>query len=660
MTEIITEVDSPTLREKLDSLPARPGVYLMKDAAGKVIYVGKAQSLRTRVRSYFQAGAELAGSKSAMVERIADLDWIVTDSEIEALILEFNLVQRHRPRYNVRLRDDKRYPYIKVTVNEDYPRLVVVRNMERDGARYFGPYTSTKAMWETVRLVRRIFGLRQALVASAKKRAGCNWQPGEKRARPCLNFHLRQCLAPCAGEVTPQEYRRMVERAMLFLEGRADKVLEDLRQRMSQASAGLRFEEAARLRDKIAAVERTVEGQKMVLPGGGDADVIAQHLQEDEASVVVFAVRAGKLVGQEHYLVEGASGVPPAEVLGDFVRQYYGRAAFVPRQVLVAELIPDAVLIEEWLSQCRGGKVSVRAPQRGVRKHLLELAADNARMHWEQYHARAGAEERRGREAVLDLRRVLELPVAPQRIEAYDISTIAGQDAVGSMVVFEDGRPKKADYRRFRIRGAGGTPDAFVRRSSPAGGGQASAPAKADDYAMMREVLARRLQAAQARQKFARLPDLVVVDGGKGQLGVAIAARNDLGLSLPIAALAKASPERSRREHDWVYLENRGQPVILPANSRALHLLQRVRDEAHRFAQAYHHALRARQARESVLDEVAGVGPIIKRRLLTHFGGLARIRSAGVEELAAVPGVGRKVAEAVKEHFAAAGQVPSK
>jgi excinuclease ABC subunit C len=334
---------------------------------------------------------------------------------------------------------------------------------------------------------------------------------------------------------------------------------------------------------------------------------------------------------------EGASGVAPAEVLGDFVRQYYGRAAFVPRQVLAAERIPDGPLIEDWLAQRRGGKVSVRAPERGVRKHLLELAADNARMQWEQHHARAGAEERRGREAVLDLRQVLDLPVSPQRVEAYDISTIAGQDAVGSMVVFEDGRPKKADYRRFRIRDTGGAPD---------------------DYAMMREVLARRLQAARGTAalgcggKFARLPDLVVVDGGKGQLGVAVAARNDLGLSLPIAALAK--------EHDWVYLENRGQPIILPANSRALHLLQRVRDEAHRFAQAYHHALRARQARESVLDEVAGVGPTLKRRLLTHFGGIARIRGASVEELAAVPGVGRKVAAAVKERLAAADQGPSK
>ena len=635
MTDITAEVHSPTLQEKLDSLPARPGAYLMKDAAGKVIYVGKAQSLRSRVRSYFQPGQELSGQKSAMVERIADLDWIVTDSEIEALILEFNLVQRHRPRYNVRLRDDKRYPYIKVTVNEGFPRLVVVRNMERDGARYFGPYTSTKAMWETVRLVRRIFGVRQALVASVKKRGGCNWQPGEKRARPCLNFHLRQCLAPCVGEVSPEEYRRMVERAMLFLDGRADKLLDDLRARMEQAAAELRFEEAARLRDKIAAVERTTEGRKMALPGGGDADVIAQWLQEDEASVVVFAIRDGKLVGQEHYLLDGASGVPAHEVLGDFVRQYYGRAAFVPAQVLVAEPVPDADLVAQWLSQRRGGKVTVRAPRRGDRKHLLTLAADNARMHLEQYHAREGAEERRGREAVRDLREVLELPVAPQRIEAYDISTIGGRDSVGSMVVFEDGRPKKADYRHFRIRGESAGPD---------------------DYAMMREVLARRLRAARGTaalgcdRKFARLPDLMLVDGGKGQLAVATAARDELRLSFPVAALAK--------EHDWIYLERRSQPVILPSHSRALHLLQRVRDEAHRFAQAYHRTLRARQTRESVLDDVPGVGPTLKRRLLAHFGGLARIGGASVEEIAAVPGVGRKVAEAVREHLAAQREEP--
>jgi len=635
-----TDVHSPTLREKLDALPARPGAYLMKDAAGKVMYVGKASSLRSRVRSYFQPAQELTGRQAAMVERIADLDWIVTDSEMEALILEHNLIKRHHPRYNVRLRDDKRYPYIKVTVAEEYPRLVVVRNMERDGARYFGPYTSTKAMWETVRLVRRIFGVRQALVASAKKRAGCNWQPGQRRLRPCLNFDLRQCLGPCAGEVSPQEYRAMVERALLFLDGRAEQVLDDLRRRMEQAAQELRFEEAARLRDKIAAVERTTAGQKMVLPGGGDADVIGQRLQEDEGSVVLFNIRDGKLVGQEHYLLEGTSGVPAAEVMREFVREYYGRAAFVPAQVLLAESISDRELAEEWLSQRRGARVTVTTPQRGDRKRLVELAADNARMRLEQHHARAGAEQRRGREAVDDLRQVLGLPVTPERIEAYDISSIGGQDSVGSLVVFEAGMPKKADYRHFRIRGETGAADAFVRRSGT------SAPAKADDYAMMREVLARRLQAAQARQKYARLPDLMVVDGGKGQLGIAAAARNDLELSFPVAALAK--------EHDWVYIEGRAQPVILPSHSRALHLLQRVRDEAHRFAQAYHHALRARQTRESALDQVPGIGPVLKRRLLTHFGSLAKIRSAAIEELAAVPGVGRKAAAAVVQHLSRA------
>ena len=630
METVTTEIHSPTLQEKLASLPARPGTYLMKDAAGKVMYVGKASSLRNRVRSYFQSGQDHTGRQAAMVERIADLEWIVTDSEIEALILEHNLIKRYRPRYNVRLRDDKRYPYIKVTIDEEYPRLVVVRKMEPDGARYFGPYTSTRAMWETVRLVRRIFGIRQALVASEKKRAGCNWQPGQRRLRPCLNFHLRQCLGPCAQQVTPEEYRSMVERAMLFLDGRADQVLGELRQRMEQAAAELRFEEAARLRDKIAAVEQTTEGQKMALPGGGDADVIAQWLQEGEGAVVIFTIRDGKLVGQEHFLLDGTSGVPAPEVVGEFLRQYYGRAAFVPERILVAEKVPDRELTREWLCERRGAKVSLTTPQRGDRKALIELAADNARIHLEQHHARAGAEERRGREAVAELRQVLDLPVAPERIEAYDISTIAGKDSVGSLVVFDVGIAKKADYRHFRIRGETG---------------------QADDYAMMREVLARRLQAAEARQKFARLPDLVVIDGGKGQLGVAVAARNDLGLSFPIVALAKARPERSRREHDWVYLEIRPEPVILPSHSRALHLLQRVRDEAHRFAQAYHHALRARRARESVLDEVPGVGPVLKRRLLTHFGGLSKIRKAPVEELAAVPGMSLKAAEAVKEHL---------
>lgn len=611
-------VELPTLHEKLAALPANPGVYLFKDAAGKVIYVGKAANLRSRVRSYFQESADMAPRIRAMVERVTDLDFWVADSEVEALILECNLIKHHRPRYNVRFRDDKRYPYLKITVNQEYPQMVVVRRRENDQARYFGPFASTYAMWETIRLARRVFGLCLRVQASPSRRAGCSWQPGQVWERPCLDYHLGCCLGPCVRAVSPEEYRKAVDGIILFLEGRHQQVAESLRERMDQEAARLNFEAAARLRDKLAALERATAAQKAVLPSRQDADVIGSCLEQDTGSFVVLQVRDGKLIGQQQHYLEGVSGLPEEQALGDFLALYYHRAAEVPGAVHLPGPAPDLSVLERWLSERRGGKVRLAVPVRGEKRRLVEMAIENAQARMRELQAQEGAERARAEQAVGELQQLLGLPLPPERIEAYDISTIMGQQAVGSMVVMEQGLPRKSDYRRFKIRVEG----------------------KPDDFAMMREILERRLRAAQAgASKFARLPDLLLVDGGKGQLGVAVAALHELGMAIPAAALAK--------EHEHIFVEGRPDPIILPGHSRALHLLQRVRDEAHRFAHAYHQTLRARRSRESALDQIPGIGPVRKRQLLAHFGSLARLRRATLQELEQAPGMTRKVAEAV-------------
>jgi len=610
---------APEVSERLTHLPAQPGVYVMRDAGGRPIYVGKAASLRSRVRSYFQDPASLAPRTRAMVGRVRNLDWIVTDTELEALILEATLIKRYHPYYNVRLRDDKKYPYIKVTVQEQWPRLVVVRDMERDGARYFGPYTDTHAMWETIRVLRQVFNLRQSLVASATRRGGCSWQPGRKVVRACLNYYIGKCLGPCIGAVSEEAYQAAVKEAIAFLEGRTEYVLRVLKQRMQAESERLNFEGAARLRDKVQAITRATEEQKMVLPGARDADVVALEMREDLGLVVLFQVRAGRLVGRERVVLAGVTGAAPEEVLGEFVKQYYGRAAFIPARILLPHPLAEQAMVQEALCERKGLPVKLIIPLRGERRHLVELAQENARIELDLELARVGEQDERAREALAELAQALGLPDPPRRIECYDISNIMGREAVGSMVVFTGGTPDKGSYRRFKIHGE-------------------EAP---NDYAMMREVLARRLRAAAVSDKFAALPDLLLVDGGKGQLNLALEALADLGLSLPAAALAK--------EHEDIYLPDRPNPVVLPRSSKALALLQRVRDEAHRFALAYHRSLREKRVRESALDTIPGVGPVLKRRLLEHFHSLRRLREAPVEELAAVPGVGLKLAETIRE-----------
>lgn len=630
LTETMTA--APSLSEKLDQLPDRPGAYLFKDVSGDVLYVGKAQSLRSRVRSYFQRSADLHPRTRQLVSQTRDLDFVVVDTELEALILEFNLIQKHQPRFNVRFRDSKSYPYLRVDLREDFPMLCVVRQhaVVRDGARYFGPYPSSQAMWETIRLVRRVFKVCQRSIVAAKRRSGCVWHPARgPRPRPCLDHFTGRCLGPCAGVVSQETYRQAVEQVCDFLEGKHEHMLKQLRAEMEAAATELRFEAAAALRDQIHALELTMSRQRIVSPGHRDADALGYALQEDTGCVAVIQVRDGRMVGQDHYLLAGVSGIAAAGVVNEFTKLHYQRAASVPRTVFVPVPIEDASAIADLLSDRRERKVTVLAPQRGDKRALVELAMQNAAQHLRTALEREGAEKRRGEEAIAGLQQALSLPVPPRRIEAFDISNVQGSQAVGSMVVFQDGNPKPSDYRRFKIRLSEGRPN---------------------DYEMMHEVLSRRLAAAvSGNVKFQHLPDLLLVDGGQGQLGVARRAMEALDLTVPVAGLAK--------EHEQVYLPARAAPILLPAHSRALHLLQRVRDEAHRFALGYHRALRERKVRESVLDDIPGIGKARKQRLLKHYHTLSRLRGASTEEIAAVAGCGQEVAQAVRAHLAQALRV---
>jgi excinuclease ABC subunit C len=619
-------ITAPSLDEKIEELPDRPGVYLYKDVSGDVIYVGKAQSLRSRVRSYFQPSADLDPRKQLMVAQIRDLDFVVAESEQEALVLEFTLIQKHRPRFNVRYRDDKSYPYIRIDPKEEYPALCVVRQhaVAHDGARYFGPFLSSYAMWETIRLVRRVFGLCQRAIVSGKRRSGCTWTPDKgPRKRPCLDYDLGQCLGPCVGAVSREEYSRVVQQVCDFLRGHYDHVLAQLRREMEQASGEMRFEAAANRRDRIEALERTISHQRVVSHTGGDADALGYALREDTGCLAVLQVREGRVVHQDSHLLDGVSGTATAEIVNQFTKLHYQKSADVPKEVLLPVGIEDAETIADLLAERRGSGVRVFAPQRGAKKDLVSMAMENAEQHLRAVLERESASRRRGEEAVGDLQNVLSLPVPPRRIEAFDISNVSGAQAVGSMIVFEDGLPKKSDYRRFRIRLSEGAPN---------------------DYGMMREVLSRRLSAAvSGNVKFQHLPDLLLVDGGPGQLGVALQAMEELSLKMPAAGLAK--------EHEHIYLPERASPIALPAHSRALHLLQQVRDEAHRFALGYHRSLRARRARESLLDEIPGIGEVRKRRLLRRFGSVNRIRAASPPDVAEAAGCSLDTAEAVLEHL---------
>jgi len=602
------------LQEKIKTAPGCPGVYLMKDRDGRVIYVGKAKNLHARVRSYF-GGTDSRRMIPFLVSRIKDVEFIVTDTEKEALILENSLIKKHRPRYNINLRDDKNFYSIRIDTAEAFPRFELVRRVKKDGARYFGPYSSSASVKETFYYLHRIFPLRT-----------CRDLEFKTRKRPCIEFQIKRCLAPCCGLVADRDYRKIVEDAVLFIEGRAGKLARQLRSQMDRAAAGLDFEEAARIRDRIGAIETTLERQRMVSASFKDQDVFGIYREGNRIQVYAIHVRSGAVIGQRRF--------PPLKTemessgaLSSLLKQYYNAGVTVPGEIIVPEHMEDARIIEQWLAEKRGGKVSVVVPRRGDRKALLAMAQSNA-------EAALMAEKKleADNEGTLEtLAECLLLKKMPCRIECFDISNIGGKYAVGSMVSFSRGVPEKSRYRRFRIR----------------------TKEDADDYGMMREVLERRYSGK------GDIPDLIVVDGGKGQLGVALSVLRGLGLEeVDVVGLAKESSALPKggasavsRDRDRVYLPNRKNPLYLDKHQQALLLLQRVRDEAHRFAVGYHRKVKEKEDFRSVLDNIAGIGRVGKNALLTHFLEMDNIANASQKELEDVPGIGKSIAHRIFEYF---------
>ncbi len=610
------------LDSTLAALPTSPGVYLMKDASGEVIYVGKAVNLRNRVRSYFQPSSDHSPKVAVMVEHIADIDYIVTGSELEALILECNLIKKHRPKYNVRLRDDKTYPFIKVTTGEAYPGVYLTRRVLRDRSRYFGPYTDVSAARETLRLLKRVFPLRQC----SKK-----IDPDSPAPRPCLNYQIKRCLGPCANLVGVDEYGEVVGEVLMFLEGRQDDLARSLRRRMDVAADALDYERAAVLRDQLHAVETVVQRQRIVSEDRTDRDVIAIARDQLGACVQIMFVRGGKLVGNDHFMLGGAYGAGDAETLSSFIREYYSQTGSVPREVLLESEIEDAKTVDQWLSRLRGRAVSVRTPRRGDKRRLVELASANAAEFLERTRAAEQREVSARISALAELSTHLGLAAPPDRIECYDISTLQGTEAVGSMAVFEAGAPAKSQYRRFRIRHVEGQ----------------------DDYAMIAEVIRRRLARAlrdDPDPRFGRLPDLIVVDGGRGQLNAAAEVIDSMGKGdIPLVSLAEREEE--------IYLRDQASPLTLPWDSAALHLVQHLRDEAHRYALAYHRNLRGKRSISSELTDLPGIGKKRTIALMRRFGSLDALYNATVDEIAATPGMNMPVARTVFEHLHPEGGV---
>jgi excinuclease ABC subunit C len=610
---------TPDLEATLAKLPDRPGVYLMKGTRGDVLYVGKAQSLRSRVRSYWQkhGGYGEVHRIREVIDRVADVEYTLTDSVSEALLLEANLIKRYKPRFNVRLKDDKSYPYIKITLGDDFPRIERTRKLLNDGSRYFGPYASASSVDESMNLVRRLFPFRTCTI---------DIKDGQRALqRPCLLYHIKRCQGPCIQAISKADYRADVTQVELFLEGRQETLVRALGDEMAAASQREDYERAAVLRDKIRAIERTMESQKMAAFARTELDLIGLARQDSQAAVQLFAIRNGKLIGRDVYLLDAAREAGDDEVIEGFVLQYYARATSVPSQVFIPSGLGDGPDVEAFLAARRGGPVHLHVPQRGEKRELMALATRNATETLAREQARWLADQGKTLVALEELAEALALPAAPLRIECYDISNFQGRESVGSMVVFEDGKPRSGEYRRFRIRSVSGP----------------------NDFASHQEVLRRRFRRATAgeegneEERRWKLPDLVIVDGGKGQVSAAKEVLDELGLhELPLAGLAK--------EREELFLPGRTDPVILPPTSSALYLVQRIRDEAHRFAIAYHRDLRSKASVRSAFDDLAGVGPKRRQALLRVFGSIKRVREAPVEQIAAVPGISRSLAEKIK------------
>ena len=616
---------SPHIQDVLNTAPIKAGCYLMKDEAGKVIYVGKAVNLRNRLRSYFHTNAQNDPKTRQLVKHIADIDWIVVGNELGALILEMNLIKKYRPHYNVRLKDDKRYPYIKVHWADPFPKVTVTRQMVDDGSRYFGPYTSVWAVHQTLDVLRRIFPY-----------LTCDRVITGEDERACLYYDIKLCTAPCIGAIEQARYRQMIDDLCSFLQGHTEPIVSRLQTEMEQAAGELQFERAAAIRDKLQAIQKVVERQKVIFSEYVDSDVIAMARSDGEACVQVFFIRNGKLIGREYFLMEGADDTPDKSVMAEFIKQFYDQAPSVPPQVLLPHEVEEASIIKQWLSSRRSDqKVEIVIPSEGPQQELIQLVAENATETLASLKAQWQADTNRQTEALGELQEALNLPTAPNRIECYDISNTQGTAAVGSMVVFEQGVPRKKFYRRFNIRTVTGP----------------------DDFASMEEVLIRRFNrwgvskdgqqspGKKTDEAFALLPDLLIVDGGKGQLSRAVAVLEHFNLSdrVPVAALAKQREE--------LFLPGRPDPILLPRSSQGLYLIQRIRDEAHRFAITSHRNRRVKNGLASRLDSVPGIGPVRRKSLLSHFDSIQKIQDASVEELSSVPGITVAIAESIKSHL---------
>ena len=605
---------SDLIKELLRQLPESPGCYLMRNAHGNILYVGKAVSLRSRVRSYFAAPERLTVKTRLLVEQVHDFEYFVVSSEQEALILELNLIKRYWPPFNVLLKDDKTFPYLKIKESEDWPRVHITRKLEDDGGHYFGPFASIHSLRQSLDVLKRIFPMRT-----------CNTPIVEgKNKRPCLKYHLGYCLSPCTGKVTRAEYQQIISQLIHFLEGKQDTVTRALRQKMEKASAEMKFEQAARFRDQLQAVQSVVEGQKLAMKVKGEQDVIAFASDKDQACVQVFMIRHSKLIGRESFTLKGVENEESGQIMASFVNQFYSSSPYIPQLLLLQYGVEGQDVIENWLTGKKKEKVTIEVPERGKKKELIEIVAENAKQGLEQLKIKQMAVPGASTEALAEIQKELKLPAAPERIEGYDISNIQGTDAVGSMVVFEDGKPKNSEYRRFKIKTVEG----------------------ANDFAMMQEMLRRRFQRAVSQEhddsRWTLLPSLIIIDGGKGQLNAALEILKELKLdSIPIAGLAK--------ENEELFLPGQRHPVILSKSSNGLKMLQRLRDEAHRFAISYFQKVHKKRTFVSALDEIPGIGPKKKKLLIKQFGSVQGIKQASLEELLAVKGIDRNLAQKIKE-----------
>lgn len=614
------------IEDELKKLPSQPGVYLMHDAKDEIIYVGKAVSLKNRVRQYFQSSRNKSAKIEQMVSRIARFEYIVTDSEMEALVLECNLIKEHQPRYNTMLKDDKAYPYIKVTVGEDFPRVMLARTMKKDKNRYFGPYTSAGAVKDTIDLIHKLYKIRTC---------SRNLPRDTGKERPCLNYHIKQCDAPCQGYISKEEYGENIRQVLEFLNGRYDGVLKNLEEKMKAASDAMDFEKAIEYRDLLSSVKKVAQKQKITSSNMEDRDIIAMARDDMDAVVQVFFVREGKLIGRDHFRMSVATAETRGQILSSFVKQFYAGTPFLPKELWVQYELEDMELIGQWLSARKGQKVRITVPKKGDKERLVELAEKNAALVLIQDNERNKREEMRTIGAMNQVAQWLGLENV-RRMEAFDISNISGYESVGSMVVFENGRPKRSDYRKFRIKTVTGP----------------------NDYASMKEVLTRRFTHGMEEQKqlknqgvekefgsFTRFPDLLMMDGGKGQVNIALEVMEQLGLSIPVCGMVKDDSHRTR----GLYYQNVEIPI--DRHSEGFRLITRIQDEAHRFAIEYHRSLRSKSQVRSILDEIPGIGDTRRKALMRSFQSLDAVREASVEELCQVPGMNRAAAESVYQFF---------